>query len=308
MSAERAPASDVRPPPRWGGWRMLALVVLCAIWGSTWLVIRVGLEADLPPLTAAAVRFAIAAAAMVLVSARLARREGGAHPPLWLSATLGVTNFAVSYGIVYLVEERLPSGLVALLWGTYPLVMAAVGHFALPEERLRPAQVAGFALGFLGLAALFVFDLHGGIGVDGLRYGALLLVSPVSVALGTAVIKRHGSRYSSLRMNRDGLAVGAILLALWAWAVEGWPHGLAPAPLAWFSLLYLSLFGTVVTFGLYFWLLRAMPANQLSLIAYVTPALALFLGAVVAGERVAASTVLGAVLILLGVALAKRRS
>ena len=108
----------------------LLVALLCAIWGSTWIVIRGGLEV-LPPFTAAAARFVIAALAMTLVTAALRHREGGGKPPTWLWIALGTLNFFGSYAIVYRTETLLPSGLVALLWGVFPMLSALAGHFFL---------------------------------------------------------------------------------------------------------------------------------------------------------------------------------
>src|SRR5690606_12949523 len=129
------------------------VALLCLIWGSTWLVIQEGL-ADLPPLTAAATRFAVAFAVMALVAPWLAGKEGGSPPPAKLWVVVGCSNFAISYGIVYLTETVLPSGIVSVLWAVFPLLMAGASHVVL-GERLRPVQWAGLVVGFLGVAMLF---------------------------------------------------------------------------------------------------------------------------------------------------------
>ena len=118
---------------------VLTVTVLCLIWGSTWLVIKTGLR-DLPVLTSAAARFTIAAGAMALLAPALHRREGGTRPPRWLALCMGSLNFAVSYGVVYVAETVIPSGLASVLWAVFPLLTAALGHVWLPGERLRPSQ------------------------------------------------------------------------------------------------------------------------------------------------------------------------
>lgn len=145
------------------------LAVLCLIWGSTWLVIKGGLR-DLPPLTSAGARFAVAAVIMIVVAALLGRHEGGEKPPVWLWIIQGTTSFAMSYGIVYHTETILPSGLVSLLFGVYPMLQALAGHFFLDDERLRSHQWFGFGIGLLGLILLFGTDLHG-IGPEESRLG-----------------------------------------------------------------------------------------------------------------------------------------
>lgn len=280
------------------------IVVLCLIWGSTWVVIKGGLR-DLPPFTSAGARFAIAALIMIAVAALLGQREGGKKPPVWLWIIQGTTNFAMSYGIVYHAETVLPSGLVSLLFGVYPMLQALSGHFFLDGERLRPLQWLGFVAGLAGLVLLFRTDLRG-FGPDGVPTGLLLFLSPISVVIGTTLVKRYGGGVSSIMLNRNGMFVGAGLLLGVAWALErdavmSWT---APAIA---SVFYLAIIGTVVTFSLFFWLLRYAPAHRMALIAYVTPAIALFLGWAFAGEPVTASTLSGAACVLLGVLLVVQR-
>jgi uncharacterized membrane protein len=194
-------------------WRVAGtLALLCLIWGSTWLVIRVGL-ADLPPFTAAAVRFAIAAAAMTIVAPRLARAEGGERPGAVLVLVVGGLNFGVSYAAVYLAERDLPSGLASCLWATYPMMIAAAGHLFLPGEKLNLAQAIGFLVGFAGVVLLFATDVRE-IGPRAELAACILLVSPLSSTVGTTWLKRNGARTSSVLLNRNAMWVGAALLGV----------------------------------------------------------------------------------------------
>ena len=282
----------------------LLLAVLCLIWGSTWIVIKSGLR-DLPPFTSAGIRFVIAALIMVAVAALLSRVEGGGRPPAWLWLVQGTTNFAIAFGIVYHAETVLPSGLVSLLWGVFPLLQALAGHLFLKGERLRSDQWLGFGAAFTGLALLFWTDL-GKFGTEGVPTALLLLLSPISATVGTTLIKRYGGGVSSTLMNRNGLFVGAGLLLAAAFVFERDAQVSWTAP-AIGSIAYLAVVGTVVTFTLYFWLLRYAPAHRLGLIAFVTPAIALFLGWALMGEPITAFTLAGAALILAGVILVVRR-
>lgn len=277
----------------------LWIALLCLVWGSTWIVIRGGLE-ELPPFTSAAARFVVAALAMAVVVAIAGGRESGARPPTLLWSALGLCNFAASYAIVYRTETVLPSGLVALLWGVFPMLSAVAGHLFLPGERLRGPHWLGFGIGLCGLGLLFFTDLQS-FGSEGVPAAALLLVSPLVSTLGNTLVKKHGAGYSSLVLNRNAMAFGAVLLAALSAATEPVLEVQWSAR-ALGSVAYLALAGTVLTFGLYFWLMRYVPANRLSLIAYVTPVIALGLGWL-NGEPLTAYTLGGAVCILGGVAL-----
>ena len=281
----------------------ILIAVLCLVWGSTWIVIAGGL-ADLPPLTSAAARFAIAAAAMSVVAHFLRKREGGEDPPFPLSLALGGLNFGACYGLVYWSETRLPSALVSVLWSVFPMMMAISGHFFLPGDRLRGRQWAGFAVGFLGVALLFATDLRT-IGAGAVPAGAILLLSPLLSVVGTTLVKRRGAHASSVLLNRNGMWIGAALLGAAAWLLERDAHARWTAA-AIGSVLYLSLAGTVLTFSVYFWLLRRTPASRMSLISYVAPAIAMLLGGIVGKEPITGYTLSGSGMILAGVALVVR--
>ncbi|MCG8420326.1 MAG: EamA family transporter [Proteobacteria bacterium] len=277
-----------------------ALALLCGIWGSTWLVIREGLE-DLPPMSSAGSRFAVAALLFFVLVPLMRKYEGGIAPPRWMWLINGVISFAVPYGLVYYCEQTLPSGLVSLLWAVFPMMQAMAGHFFLPGEQLGGRKWLGFLIGFIGVAALFHTDLAD-LGTSALATGALLLCSPLSSCLGTTLIKRYGAGINSLVLNRNSMSVAAVLLLVAAGLSE-YSADMQWTARAIASIGYLALFGTVITFGLYFWLLRFAHAHYLSLISYITPALALFLGWFFADEPISRYTFLGGGLIFAGILL-----
>lgn len=297
---ERSDAST--PPARW---LVLTLIgALSLVWGSTWVVIAKGLE-TLPPYTSATARFALAAVVMSLLAPRLARAEGGSRPPRWLAAVVGSTSFGASYALVYWSETRLPSGVVCVLWSVFPILMALSSHFFLGHRLSGVRPWVGFGLGFVGVVLLCATDLAQ-FGVHGVPTALLLLVSPLVSCVGTTLVKKHGRGTSSAYLNRDAMFVGTCWLAACALAFE------RDASARWTgtaigSVLYLSIAGTVLAFGLYFWLLRHTPAHELSLISYLTPAVALTLGPLVAGERVGLGTIAACGLVLAGVFLAVGR-
>lgn len=276
-----------------------AIAAMCLIWGTTWVIIKEGLQ-DLPAMTSAGVRFALAAVLMAVVAALLGKKEGGVRPTLRLVLVSGVFNFGASYGIVYHAETVLPSGLVAVLWAVYPIMMAIVGHFYLPEERLAARQGLGFVVGFLGVALLFLTDLEA-MESGAIPAALILMLSPLISAFGHAYIKRHGKDTSSLLLNRDGMFVGAAMLMVVAFVFED------PAEARWTgkaiaSVVWLAAVGTVVGFSLYFWMLRHTRASRLALVAYVTPAIALYVGWLFEDEPVTLTMLLGTALIVGGVA------
>lgn len=268
---------SVPDTPRPGLAVPLLIALLCVIWGSTWWAIRLCLE-DQPPLTSAALRFTVAGVAMVFAVRGLQRFDGKPPPPAWLWLAAGTCSFAGSYGVLYVAEQVVPSGIAAVLWAIFPLLMAASGVMVL-GERLRLLEGVGFLVSFAGVACVFNGKL-GGTDERLVGFALLLLVSPVISAVGTTLVKKYGQGTSSLLLNRNGMLFGAALLAAAAVATED------PAAIRWslqgvLATLYLALFGTALTFGVYFWLLQRVPASRLALVSYVTPVLAMLLGVAV---------------------------
>jgi drug/metabolite transporter (DMT)-like permease len=280
-----------------------AVVFMCLIWGSTWFVIGEGI-ADVPPLTAAGWRFVLGGAGMAVVAHFLARREGGLKPPLWMTLYQGALNFAPSYALVYWAETVIPTGLVAVLWAVYPLFVAAAAHVWLPEERLHRSQALGFVAAFGGVGCLFVNDLSD-IGPEALGYGALLLLSPLVSAIAAIVIKKHGAHVSSVQLSRNSFLVAGLCLLAGALLFER-DDPVSWTPRAIFCLSYLTLFGTIIAFGLFWWLLRYGSAGKLSLIAYVVPVIALVIGQIAGERKLDGWSALGCGLVIAGVVLAVR--
>jgi drug/metabolite transporter (DMT)-like permease len=294
------------------------LALLTLIWGTTWAAIRVGLR-GIPPFTGVALRFAISAAALLAVARGLGVRLAAAASPASVSAPAaappaspwrvwlanGLLTFFIPYGLVYWAEQWVPSGLVAVLFATSPLWVALAAHLALPAERLRAATAAGVLVGFAGVVVIFSEDLRalGGPRVAGAA--ALLLLAPLTAAVGVVAVKRWGAGMHPLSVAAVPMALTAVAMGGVAWAAEaGQPLRLGGLPLA--ALLYLALCGTALSFTLYFWLLRRLPATTLSLINYLTPILALLIGGAALGESFTARTLAGSALVVGGVAVAMR--
>lgn len=281
----------------------LLIALLCVVWGSTWWAIRLCLV-DQPPLSSAALRFLIAGAAMSLLAPWLRRAEAAPPPPTWLWVVAGATNFAGCYGLLYVAETVVPSGIAAVLWAIFPLLMATSAVLVL-GERLRRLQLAGFVLSFVGIVVVFAGDL-GGLPRGEIGPPLLVLASAVSSAIGTTLVKKFGSGTSSVVLNRNGMLLGAVLLTAAAFVRE------QPLAMAWtgrgmLATVYLALFGTALTFGVYFWLLRTVAASRLALITYVTPVLAMLLGAAVGDGTMDRAAWLGAALVTAGIVLVVRR-
>ncbi len=281
------------------------LVVLILIWGTTWSVIRIGLE-GIPPLTGVALRFAIAGS-VLLALGRLLRIElprGAVIRRLWTIETL--FGFVVSYGVVYWAEQWVPSGLAAVLFSTFPIFVAVLAHFALEQEPLRAGAMTGLVLGVGGVAVIFSEDLTALAGPGVAGAAAVLLASPMAGAVSHVAVKKWGAGFHPVHLASVPMLATAAITGAVALAVErGRPLVLDGRSVG--ALLYLALLGSVVTFTLYYWLLARLPATRLSLMTYALPIVALAIGTLVFDEPWSARTFGGSGLVVVGVALAGRR-
>ena len=288
------------------GRRLGVYLFLCAVWGSTWLVIKIGLQ-YLPPLRFAGFRMAAAC----LLLAPFAFRRGTIRPnsrELGFIALAGFLQIGVSYAFVFVAEQWIESGLTALLFGTFPIWVGLFAHFMLPNEPLTRRTVGAALLGLAGVAliqgpaVLRAFQSEPGAL---LRGGGLVFGSAIVAAFSNIIIKKHLGRVDPTRNVWGETLVGSALLLVLAAAFErGAPARWTPA--AWGALAYLTVFGTALTFVGLFWLIKRVPVSIIGTIPLVDTLIAVVLGAIVLGEKLPLRTLVGGALILVGVFFATR--
>ena len=279
-----------------------ALVIVYTVWGSTYLAIRVAVE-SMPPLLMAGVRFVLAG--MVLVVWRLAVLGKNAKLPTsreWRSAAIvGALLMLGGNGGVAFAELSVPSGITALIVATVPLWIAVFDRVFF-RRTLSVQRIAGLAIGFGAVA--FLVGSRGGGGLDTLG---------TSVALIGAIAWAAGSLYArgatlpqdtSIAIGAEMLAGGAMLVAAGAGIGEfSDPTLLHPTAASWLAFAYLVVFGALIGFSAYLWLLRVAPIARVSTYAYVNPIVAVILGSFVLHEPIGAHTIAAGAAILVAVAL-----
>lgn len=284
-------------------WKLLvALWTVYLVWGSTYLAIKVSVE-TMPAFLSAGTRFLLAGGLLALIlaargrSLRVTRRELGA------AALLGLSLLTFGVGLVTLAETRIDSSIAAMIAGTVPLQVILLR--ALARERVALATRLSVLAGLAGLALVVVPDGGHGAGALGL---AIAVAASVSWSLGSFFAHR-------LPLPADGfvattwemLSAGVFLLVLGA--ARGELGTMQPAAFSAESLaawLYLAVFGSLVGFTAYAWLLRNAPISKVVTHQYVNPLVAIGLGALVLGERLTLTTGLGAALIVGSVFVAVR--
>lgn len=278
--------------------------LLCAIWGSTWLVIKVG-YGGLGPFNVAALRFFLAGLLFLPIVPLMKARWPATRTEWLLVLWVGAVLFALDYGLIYWGEQYIESGLTAILFATMPLMTAIAAHFYLPGDRLTARKLLGTLLAFAGVVALFADHLR----IDPSKALPMLAIvgSAVAAAAASVATKRYGKDLNAAALNAPAMLVGGLLLT-GASLVVGDGFGVPRDAPTWGAVLYLAVVGSVVTFLIYFTLLKTWNVTAMSFIAVFTPVVALVLGFFVLQERPSPWTGLGAVMIVAGVAFAVTRS
>ncbi len=276
----------------------LAYGAICVIWGSTYLAIKVGLE-SFRPLFYAGVRYLIATVLGLGVLRWLGVPLGG---PLrrWLPAFgVGVLFVGVCNGLVFWAETRLDSGYTALLMTASPLGTAILTPLARGERRLGGLGWLGLGVGLAGTTLLLrpwevePFELVGAFAV---------LLSVVVWSATSLWVRRMRQDFHPFALTVVQMGAGSAVLLLAA-AVDGHARSGPLTPRALVSLGFLVVFGSLVAFGAYFFLLRHWTATRVATSTYVNPLVAVVLGSIVLHEVVTWKVALGAIVVLIGVTL-----
>lgn len=285
-------------PPVWQVWTALGLVYV--LWGSTYLAIAYVVQ-TLPPLLSASLRFGVAA---LLLAAYLGVRRGrtafrATRRQLLGAGGVGVLLLLGGNGLVTLAEQRgLPSGLAALLIAAVPLWVALLR--AGTGDRPAGRTVLGVAIGFGGVALL----LLPGARPEGVAVlpAVLVVVAGLLWSVGSFAATRWELPADKLWTAVVQMLGGGLSLAI-AGLLRGESVTAAEASgVSLFALAYLTVFGSIVAFTAYSWLLGVAPVSQVSTYAYVNPVVAVLLGAVIAGEVVQGVTLVGGAVTVLAVA------
>ncbi len=279
--------------------RSAAFAMLCLIWGSTWLAIRIGLEGA-PPFLSASLRFAVASVVLVGLAATFRSKWPQNRTEWALVGFVGVVLFTADYGLIYWGENNgVESGLSAILFATFPLQTALVANAYLKAERFTVQKLLGIGVGFGGVVLIFRSQL-GTAGLERVFPMLSIVVAATCAAFATVAVKRWGHDTEPISFNAAAMAVGAAglatvsLIAREPWGIPTWPQGLG-------AILYLAIAGSVVTFVAWQWLLKEMQATSLSYIALIIPIVAVLLGASLGKETFDVIDLGGAAIVLLGI-------
>ncbi|WP_308815161.1 EamA family transporter [Sphingomonas sp. GV3] len=285
---------------------LIPFAIVTLIWGSTWLVIRDQL-AVVPPSWSVTYRFLVAGTAMTLYA--MVRGERFALDARgWLfAAAIGLCQFCLNFNFVYRAEHHITSGLVAVAFALLLVPNALLARLVL-GQRMGRQLIAGSAVAVAGIALLFVHEARAGaagradtlIGLA-LTACAILAASSANVLQATPTARR----YPMLVALAYAMLIGAAIDGLLAWWLTG-PPVVEMRPTYWAGILYLGLFGSTLSFPLYYTVLRVIGPAKAAYSSVIVPVIAMLLSTVFEGYRWSALAAGGAALTAAGLVIALR--
>lgn len=290
-------------------YRNAALFVLLSfLWGTAFMVIKVGLE-FIPPVLFAAIRYDIAGVIMLAYAALSAENWLPRSRADWITVLVGATLIIALYNaFLFVGEQGVSSGVAAILVAMNPILATGFSRVLLPDERLTLIGFVGLLLGFVGVA--LVVNLNpSDLLVAELVWPGFVLLAAASIAFGSVTIQRIGADLSTEGLVAWSCAIGAVLLHVISIGVLRESVNSAEiSTTAIFSVVYLAVFASAVGYFIYFDLLSRLGSIEINLVSYANPIPAGIAGWLVLNEPIKLTTVIGFIVIFVGFGLMKRRA
>ena len=280
---------------------LLAFAIIYFVWGSTFLAIRVGVH-EVPPFLLAAMRFLVAG--LVLYAWVMAQGERSPNVRQLASATLlAILIFVCDYGLLFWAEQRVPSGIAAVMLATIPVFMALSEILFLRTQKLTPRLALALLVGIAGVGVLVSRSLNlGGAPID-TKGAAALIFAAMSWSIASALTRKLPLPTSKVMSSGAQMLAGGVLLGLTSAALGEFRnfHPTTVSRGAWLSLLYLIVAGSIIGFTAYVWLLHHESPTKVGTYAYVNPVVAVIIGYFFGGEPLGLRTLLGTLFVLISV-------
>ncbi len=280
---------------------LLAFAIIYFVWGSTFLAIRVGVH-EVPPFLLAAMRFL--AAGLALYGVMLFRGERSPTARQWMSvAIIAFLIFVVDYGLLFWAEQRVPSGVAAVMMATIPAFMALAEIIFLGTQKLTIRLALALLIGIAGVAVLMSHSLNlGDASID--RRGAIaLIIGAMSWSVASALTRKLPLPPNKVMSSGAQMLTGGVLLTIASGALGEFHsfHPLLVSRMAWLALLYLIVAGSIIGFTAYVWLIHRESPTKVGTYAYVNPVVAVIIGYFIGGETLGMRTIVGTLFVLVSV-------
>ena len=283
----------------------IAYALLSIIWGTTWLALKVSLNEGMVPSYAVGIRFLFSGIIFWLIM--FFRREKVPFNKRAISLYLqfGFLNFGISYALTYWATQFLYSNLASILWASFPIITSLMAHFYLPDEKLNKKKIISLALGIAG--TVFIISQSGNLGGKNVSMGIVVILIAIIVASWpNAYLKKYKSEVNTFQLNAMSQTIGGIFLLCIAIFTEP-GQAMIWTKTNLIATVYLIIFGSVITFSLYFWLFSYLSLTQITYVTFFPPIIAIIIGWIFLDEQLSFMIIIGASLIILGALLVNYR-
>ena len=276
----------------------LALSVVCFVWGTTFLGIRIGVH-YIPPLLFTTTRLVAAGILFLLVYSRRIRWRLITGKILAYHFMLGAIIFSIGSGLVGMAEVTISSGLAAVIASMIPVWVICLNYLFNRDEKPTPMLIAGIIIGLTGI--FLIYGEHAGFSLSGhLTAVALMFLAGIGWAGGNILLKRRGAVAEPTGAGGFQLLFGGLALMPFSYMTENW-SSVSYGNEVVLVLTYLILIGSVLTYFCYLYALKHLPVTVVSVYAYVNPVVAMFVGWLLAGETLNLRIIIGMAVTLGGV-------
>ena len=271
--------------------------LMCILWGFTWMYLKISLQ-EMPLYKGLSIRFISAGVIFWIIYFLKSEKVQLTKDLRRVYILFTLFNFSLCYYLTYWGTKFVFSNLGAILWSLLPLCVAFMAHFYLPDDKLTRRKFGGIIIGLVGSILLFYNKDLLGQGQTFLGLLAILL-SVILAAWPNVHLKMQKSKINPYHLNAVGMSISGIIFLIFALIFEGQ----ASIPLDnknMFAIFFLTVPGTVITWGIYIWLFNHLPVTQISYTAFYPPIIASIVGWFFLDELLPLTAILGSMLIIAG--------
>ncbi len=277
---------------------IILYTALCMIWGTTWVVLKKSLVEGTPPIYGVGLRFLLAG--LILLSIIVLKRKSipRSKEAINIYILFTLLNFVIAYGLTYYAAQFIYSNLSSILWAGFPIVVVLISHFYLRDDKLTLKKVISIFIGTTGV--ILILTQGKTMGGDRVLLGmGLTLVAILVAAWPNVYLKKHIDKIDTLSMNAVCQTGAGIILLLISSIIES-DQAMNWSSFNIFAMIYLTLFGTVITWLIYIWLFKHLSMSQIAYVAFPPPVIAFMIGWYFLGETLTLISILGAFMVIGG--------
>ena len=271
--------------------------LMCILWGFTWMYLKISL-AQMPIFTGLAIRFLLAGLVFWILFFLKGEKVHLTSKMKNVYILFTLFNFSLCYYLTYWGAKFVFSNLGAIIWSLLPICVALMAHFFIPDDRLNIRKFVGMLIGLIG--TILLFSKGELLGEGQTTFGIIaILASVVLAAWPNVYLKMQKTTINSYHLNAFGMTISGLLFFLFALILEN-SNSIPIDKTNMFAIFFLTIPGTVITWGIYIWLFNHIPVTQISYTAFYPPIIATFVGWLFLNESLPLVAIFGSILIIFG--------